>query len=302
MLNVRFHMEINRIKLFCTIAETGNMRRAAEFHRMSPGALSKSMKQLEIELGTRVFANVGRGIVLTDAGHRLYASSERLLHEYGLLKQAVRDADRTPQQRELRVGSFELFTTYCLAWIGEQFMADRLTLCRELTPGAIEAAVLDRAIDIGLTCVPMPNPELDHLAVGEFESGIFLRAGAFPRKCFEELPFAVPITPIGRSPANIQSLDGWPSDRFPRLVKYRFELLETALQFSSRGLAAIYCPKFIVKFHNERVVPKYQLSPHSLPKGMSSVSQTVYLVMRKSDQETAEIKTLSKALRLALKN
>ena len=51
----RLTMEIRRIKGFRTIVEAGGLTKAASLMHVTPGALSKSMRQLEREVGQRLF-------------------------------------------------------------------------------------------------------------------------------------------------------------------------------------------------------------------------------------------------------
>jgi hypothetical protein len=114
-----------------------------------------------------------------------------------------------------------------------------------------------------------------------------------------ELPFAVPITDLGQNILHAQSLDSWPQD-IPRNIQYRFELLETAFDLASRGLCKICCPKFIVKIENERLKSTFQLAEENLNKSVNLTPLKVYLVKRKSDSDSQEIKKLTKRLRMAL--
>ena len=61
-------MEIYPLLYFQTIAETGNLTRAAEKLMISPPALSNSLKRLEQDLGVELFDRVGRSLVLNRYG------------------------------------------------------------------------------------------------------------------------------------------------------------------------------------------------------------------------------------------
>ena len=61
-------MEIYPLLYFQTIAETGNLTRAAEQLHISPPALSNSLKRLERDLGVELFDRVGRSLVLSRYG------------------------------------------------------------------------------------------------------------------------------------------------------------------------------------------------------------------------------------------
>ena len=61
-------MEIRQLKHFCTIAQCGNLTRAAQKLHMSQPSLSRSLYSLESELGIQLFDRIGRNIALNDAG------------------------------------------------------------------------------------------------------------------------------------------------------------------------------------------------------------------------------------------
>ena len=61
-------MEIRVLNYFLAIAREQNMTKAADIVHVSQPALSKQMKELESELGVKLFNRQGRNITLTDAG------------------------------------------------------------------------------------------------------------------------------------------------------------------------------------------------------------------------------------------
>jgi len=75
----------------------------------------------------------------------------------------------------------------------------------------------------------------------------------------------------------------WPSD-IPRSVRYRFELLETALDLASRGFCKVCCPKFLIEIENTRLSSSYQLKEETPQEGVKLAALKVYLVKRKSDR------------------
>jgi DNA-binding transcriptional LysR family regulator len=287
-------MEINRVRLFCTICETDNLRKAAEFHGMSPGALSKSMKQLEHELDTKLIIPAGRGLAITDDGREIYTAGQSLIQEYERFLSSTKSSKH--QDRPLRIGSFEVFTTHFLGHALQSFLPDLEVFASETTPGEIESSLIEHRLDVGITYAPVPHAELDFLKVTNFEFAIFGRRDRFGKVPFLDLPFAIPITPIRGFPTNIQGLDAWP-EAFPRKIKYRFELLETALDAARKGLAVLFCPEFVIKLQNESLKPEYRLTRLPSPAGMKSVKQHIYLVKRKSSIEDQNIKKLARALR-----
>lgn len=64
-------MNIWDMKHFYTIAEEGNISKAAKRLNIAQTPLSKQMKQLEENLGVQLFERGSRRVRLTEAGHLL---------------------------------------------------------------------------------------------------------------------------------------------------------------------------------------------------------------------------------------
>jgi DNA-binding transcriptional LysR family regulator len=284
-------VEITRLRYFCALAETQSVRKAAELLHVSPGALSKALAQTEEAAGAPLFARVGRTIALTDAGRRFHARAARVVAEYDALHRPVDDAPG-----ELRIGSFEVFTTHLL---GHVVAASKETalLALEVTPGRMEEAVRENTVDFGITYAPVAIDGVEHVPVGKLTMGIFGRP-SWVAAPFPSLPFAVPITSVGGHVAGFQSLDAWPSD-VPRLVRFRCEMLETALVLARNEQAVLHCPSFVVSLSN--IASKTPLMPIPLPKKMKAVTATVYLVKRASEPETPRLRAWAKAIQSVMR-
>lgn len=72
-------MEIRVLRYFIQIAREGSMTRAAEYLHVSQSALSKQMKELENELGKKLFRRGSSSVSLTDEGMLLRKRAEDLL-------------------------------------------------------------------------------------------------------------------------------------------------------------------------------------------------------------------------------
>jgi DNA-binding transcriptional LysR family regulator len=281
-------MEITRLRYFCALAETESVRRAAELLHVSPGALSKALAQTEEIAGQPLFARVGRTIALTDAGRRFHAQAMKVIADYDAL---TAPAAATPAA--LRIGSFEVFTTHLLGHVVAKMPGDLVAL--ELTPGKMEQAVSDGTVDFGITYAPVAMPGIEFIAVGELKMGIFGQPGRWSAADpFDTWPFAVPVTSVGGHVAGFQSLDGWPADAPPRLIRYRCEMLETALVLARNGVAVLHCPTFVVRLSNKGA--KVPLQAVALPKKMKPVTATVYLVKRAAEAETPRLKAWAREL------
>jgi DNA-binding transcriptional LysR family regulator len=287
-------MDMNRIRYFSVLAEQQHVRKASEILNINPATLSRAIKVLESELGFKLVIPSGRGIEITDKGLTFYRQSQGLLQEFNEFKRALQEEE--PTTKVIRLGSMEVFTTYFLSKFIEREEEGVKLRVHYLTPGRIEDSIKLREIDLGLTYIRLPAEELHYLKVGEFQMKIFGHQSMIKEK-FEDLPFAVPITGVDTPGVSLRSLDGWPSDQFPRQVKFELELLETALQFSRLGRAVVFCPDFVVRFHNECLPQHLRLHEIQLPPKFKTKSLPIYIVRRQNEEETSLIRRLAKLAR-----
>ena len=91
-------VKLELYRVFKEVAEAGNITAAAQTLFISQSAVSQSIKQLEAELQTRLFARNSRGVTLTADGRMLY---EYVRSAMGLLETGE---EKLSQSRDLQVG------------------------------------------------------------------------------------------------------------------------------------------------------------------------------------------------------
>ena len=91
------------LRYFAAVAAEGNLTRAAERLFVSQPALTKQIKQLESQLGVRLFTRSPAGMTLTSAGQALASSTPAVLVGWD---QALRETKAAASRaaRVLRVG------------------------------------------------------------------------------------------------------------------------------------------------------------------------------------------------------
>ena len=87
-------MDLRHLRYFVTVAETGNVSRAAGHVRISQPALSRQIRDLEGELGVALFERTGRRLKLTGAGEDLLAHARKVLNEAEALRERARVLSR----------------------------------------------------------------------------------------------------------------------------------------------------------------------------------------------------------------
>ncbi len=294
-------MDINRLRQFATLVATANLRKSAELLGMSPGALSKSIKILQQEVGHTLVEASGRGLRITQTGMNFFENSKPVLAEFDLFQEKVGQLGSAKVTPPIRLATFELFSTYVFSKLTQKFDSKTRFTLLEKAPGEIEKCILAKEADFGITTQPIPNSHLDFMRLCSFKSGIFVCGPKSNPKDFSELVFSSPLTPIPTNPAGTNQLDGWPAGT-PRILAYRVELLETGLALARLGRAAIFCPVFIAQLHNQVVKSELQIKEISPPKNFKHAPGGVYFVKRKNDPESPLVKKLTTQIRLLCKD
>ncbi len=289
-------MNLKRLEYFTTLATTGSLRRASELLNVSPPAISKAMKVLEDELEANLWVRDGRRMILTDSGKALLKKSPQFIADLKAIKESLHFDEDIVQP--IRIGTFEVFSTYFLVFLDKLNWDSHALELHELLPGEVERHVAQGQLDFGITYMPVPDPQLDFLKVTSIEMGVFTRQGAFKGMPQEELPFVVPVMPLQGVPTKMRGLDGWPDDAYQRKVLHRVTLLESALELCRQGRVAGYFPNFIVQEHNKRVSEELRLERRRSPYAGRVCKADVFLVKRKSYEETDIAKQLAKGIRL----
>ena len=157
-------VNLDLYKVFYTVAKSGSLTKAAEELYISQPAVSRSIKQLEMQLGVTLFTRTHRGMVLSaQGGKMIFEEVERAL---GLLSEAqnrIAEMKSTPTGT-LRIGAsdtiFEYFLADKIATFHEKFSAVKIELVADLTPETVEKLKADKC-DVAFVNLPIePDPEL----------------------------------------------------------------------------------------------------------------------------------------------
>lgn len=75
-------MDFKQVRYFVHVADLRNVTRAAAVLCISQPALSRQMRLLELELGTKLFHRHGHGVVLTSNGDLFLDRCAHLLNQF----------------------------------------------------------------------------------------------------------------------------------------------------------------------------------------------------------------------------
>lgn len=97
-------MEIRQLRAFVAIADTGTFTAGAARVHVTQAAISMQIRQLESEVGARLFVRAPRRVILTEAGEQLLQRARQILREHEAALAEI--AELTGAQRgRLRIGS-----------------------------------------------------------------------------------------------------------------------------------------------------------------------------------------------------
>lgn len=151
-------VNLDLYRVFYTVAKSGSLTKAAEELYISQPAVSRSIKQLELQLGVNLFTRTHRGMVLSaQGGKMIFAEVERALN---LLEQAEnRIAEvKNSATGTIRIGAsdtiFEYFLADKIVEFHERFPTVKIELTADFTPETIAKLKADKC-DVAFVNLPI---------------------------------------------------------------------------------------------------------------------------------------------------
>lgn len=172
-------IELRHLRAFIAVAEELSYRKAATRLHLTQPALTRTIQQLELELGSRLLERGSGNMRLTPSGEYFLAQARQLVSN---LRQAVYTVHRmrASEQAELRVGFNDFAIDDQLPQIVQAFRSESpdipVTLLDETSPRMLQG-VIDSRLDIAFLSGLTPPPELDSLVIREERLIAVLPAG-----------------------------------------------------------------------------------------------------------------------------
>lgn len=226
-------MNLKQLQYFALVAEEGQITSAARQLFIGQPALSYQLKQLEDELGAKLFARQPHGIELTDAGKKLYSYSKQILTLAQNAETEIREI-QAGQLGSVRLGSVSssigvLPSSRLVAFVKEH-PGVALDILEDNTYGILDK-LKNNLLDLAVIRTPYNRVNLAAIDVSDERMTAVTRLGAF----------------AGKETVKLEDLAGQP------LVIYRrFEGMfkET---FTEKGLK----PNFVIKCDDSRTAIRW---------------------------------------------
>lgn len=168
-------MELYQLRYFKTVAETEHFTRAAERLHISQPSLSKSISNLEAELGVLLFERDKRAVYLNDYGRAFLKRVERILTEVDEAEQELRDMSGEAAG-DVYIASCMMFSapSKVYNYTSELFLSHpQISLHLYILDNAkIEEQLIARKIDFGYSVSPPEHPEIDAVPLFTYRLGV----------------------------------------------------------------------------------------------------------------------------------
>jgi len=84
-------MQIESLKMFCDVVETGSFSRAAQINHVTQSAVSQQIRALETRYQQKLLSRSARQVTPTPAGERLFRGCKEILTRFGEVEQEIRE-------------------------------------------------------------------------------------------------------------------------------------------------------------------------------------------------------------------
>lgn len=156
-------MNLKQLEYFVRVAELGSFSKAALILNIAQPALSRQVRLLETDLRVTLLTRTGRGVMLTEAGQRLFD------HSVGILQLVARATEDIEAARDEPVGRIVIglppsigrrLTLPLVEAFRRHLPKARLAVVEGLSMHLTEWIATGR-VDVGLVHNPEPNPAIE---------------------------------------------------------------------------------------------------------------------------------------------
>ena len=171
-------MELRVLKYFLTVADEGNITRAADILHVTQPTLSRQLIELEEELGTALLIRGKRSVTLTDEGFLFKQQAEMIVELSDKLEHTFKDK-KDVVCVTIRIGASEAVGCRALALYMKEFREKYPDVQFDLYNGMADniKEMLERGLlDLGLVLEPVDTAKFEYVRLPQKETwGLLLR-------------------------------------------------------------------------------------------------------------------------------
>lgn len=179
-------MELRVLRYFLTIAEEGNISRAAELLHITQPTLSRQIKDFEEKLGVALFLRDKKRMILTEAGLLLKDRAQEILSLADKTEQEFMDQKKQLFSGHISIGCVEADNSTTLAVMLEEFISDYPQVTFNIFSGKGDDITekLDKGlIDLAVLLEPVSAEKYERIVLPRTEKwGLLVEKGSFLAK------------------------------------------------------------------------------------------------------------------------
>lgn len=150
-------VNLDLYRVFYSVAKCGSLTKAANELFISQPAVSQAIKQLENQLGGKLFNRLSRGMELTDGGRKMFQIVSEIIDKLTVAENEFSQIS-TSATGTIRISASDLFTTYKLmpyiSEFYEMYPNVSFSFTNSTTRKSIEL-VKENKVDIGFVNLPI---------------------------------------------------------------------------------------------------------------------------------------------------
>lgn len=245
------------LRVFCKVAETGNMSRVAESEAKSVMAISKQISRLETQLNQALFIRSRRALVLTAFGVQFKAKAQKLLrHHQSLIDFGQANENKVAGELRVVCQSNEIIQETLIPWVAEFVgLYPDLDITFDVKEGLID--IIEDEFDIYWAVGPYLGERYPGLkcksvwksAYGLYASPDYLKIAGMPTSV-SELETHKVIGYAHNQPSNVLVTQG--EDSTPHYVTGRCQVKTVTglIELAQAGLGIINAPSDSVTIYS----------------------------------------------------
>ena len=193
-------MQLESLKMFCDVVETGSFSRAAQLNHVTQSAVSQQIRALENRYDQKLLSRSARQVTPTPAGERLFRGCKEILARFGEVEQEIRE-----QSAEV-AGTCTVSTIYSVGLHELQNIQKELLkthpkvnmrLIYRRSDQVYDDVILGAA-EIGVVAYPQPRAGVDVIPFRDDKLVVVLRAQPPARREGEDLDHRARRHPVHR--------------------------------------------------------------------------------------------------------
>lgn len=202
-------MDLKQLEYFCSVAELHSFTRASQVLQVAQPALSRQVRQLEVELRQTLLLRNGRGATPTEAGKRLLAHARGILHQVARAQEDLAALRGEPSGRVAIGLPYSVARSVAVPLMrafAKAVPRARLSITEGLSAALLEGLTNGR-LDVAVLYNAQPSPDIELQPLAK-EALWLVQPRAVPlskRTAPPPAPHALPLAEVAQIPLVISS-------------------------------------------------------------------------------------------------